>query len=71
MKKNEVVPEPPSYLVLMPFQPPAKVFFEHIKMGQEAVRILKIRNPSDNPINVSYLWVMGNSAHQLYHVFSS
>uniref|UniRef100_A0A8D8Z8Y1 Protein abnormal spindle n=1 Tax=Cacopsylla melanoneura TaxID=428564 RepID=A0A8D8Z8Y1_9HEMI len=50
-KKNEV-PEPPFYLVLMPFQPPAKLFFENIKIGQESRRILKIRNPSDNLINV-------------------
>lgn len=49
-------PEPPSYLVLMPFQPPAKLFFEHVKMGQEAKRILKIRNPSDNSIQVSQLF---------------
>ncbi|KAI5730298.1 hypothetical protein M8J76_012171 [Diaphorina citri] len=51
-KKSEMPPEPPSYLVLMPFQPPAKLFFEHVKMGQEAKRILKIRNPSDNSIQV-------------------
>lgn len=38
----------------MPFQPPAKLFFEHVKMGQAAVKVLKIRNPSDNPIHVSY-----------------
>lgn len=45
--------EEPAILSLAPFTPSAKVFFEDVKVGTEAIRQLVIKNPTNRDVEVS------------------